>query len=56
MAEMSARERQIAEIKAVKAELKKLGDGTPKMRDMKRRLHRLQKELRIYDNYMAQRG
>lgn len=51
MDEMSARERHKAEIQAVKAELKKLHSGTPHMRDMERRLHRLQKELRIYDYY-----
>lgn len=51
MVEMNARERHKAEIQSVKAELKKLRRGTPHMRDMERRLHRLQKELRIYDYY-----
>ena len=51
-----ARDRHKAEIQAVKAELKKLRRGKPHMRDMERRLHRLQKELKIYDQYMAQRG
>jgi hypothetical protein len=53
MAEMNARERHKAEIQSVKAELKRLRKGTPHQRDMERRLHRLQKELRIYDFYMS---
>jgi hypothetical protein len=56
MAEMNARQRHKAEIQSVKAELKRLRKGTPHQRDMERRLHRLQKELRIYDFYMAQKG
>lgn len=51
MAEMNARERHKAEIQSVKAELKKLRKGTSHMRDMERCLHRLEKELRIYDFY-----
>lgn len=56
MADLNARERQKAEIQEVKAELKKLRRGTPHMRDMERRLHRLEKELRIYDFYTANKG
>ena len=56
MAEMNARQRHEAEIQSVKAELKRLRKGTPHQRDTVRRLHRLQKELRIYDYYIANKG
>lgn len=53
---LNARERHLAEIHAVKVELQKAREGTPHMRDLKRRLHQLEKELKIYDYYRSQRG
>lgn len=53
MAEMSAREKHVAEIKEVQAELKRLKMNTPHRRDMERRLKRLRKELLIYDRYQG---
>lgn len=56
---MTAREKHIKEIEAVKAQLKALKKkytNTPHMRDLERYLRRLQKELRIYDVYMASKG
>lgn len=53
---MTARERHVKEIDNTWSQLKALKKkyrNTPHMRDMERRLHRLQKELRIYDFYMA---
>lgn len=53
MAEMSARERHIAEIRAAQAELERSAQGTPHRRDTQRRLNRLIKELMIYDRYQG---
>ena len=53
MAEMSAREKHVAEIKEVQAELKRLKMNTPHRRDTERRLKRLRKELLIYDRYQG---
>ena len=51
-----ARQRHKTEIQTVKDELRTLHRDTPHRRDLIRHLHRLQKELRIYDHYMSQRG
>lgn len=53
MAEITSRERHVAEIKAVQQELKRLKMNTPHRRDVDRRLKRLRKELLIYDRYQG---
>ena len=53
---MSERERHIAAIRAAKEELKTAGPHH--RRDLQKHIHRMQKELRIYDFYhqQAQKG
>lgn len=48
-----ARERHLQEIQTAKDELKTLHLDTPHKRDLLRHLHRLQKQLKEYDYYIA---
>lgn len=56
---MTARERHIKEIDNTRSQLKALKKkyrNTPHMRDLERHLHKLEKELRIYDFLTASEG
>ena len=51
-----ARERHKEKLKAARDEFHRLKGDTPHRRDLLRHIRRLEKELKIFDYYMSQRG
>lgn len=56
MAEMTARERHLGAGGMERGEARSITRDTPHRRDILRHIHRMEKELRIYDHYHTQRG
>lgn len=56
MAEMTARDRHLAALHTARAEARSITRDTPHRRDLLRHIHRMEKEMRIYDHYHTQRG
>ena len=52
----NARQNHMDKLQAAREELRRLKAATPHRRDLLRHVHRMEKELKIYDHYRSQRG